>query len=245
VIYTHQKTLINALRKSVLLLTLSTLTACSAIDSRTSNTNNIPAIPEIKRQAVVTPKKPTQPVITSKVETQKQVVQPVKKAVQRPRLTEEQQIEANLKAQKLRMAKATRNVDPFAAVPETSSSPKITSKSVTSPSTNASVGSPAVKSLMISARADIAVGKSRSAVSKLERGLRIEPENSELWHMLARAHYTNSAYLHSISIAKKSNALTSNADLKKANWNLIKQAGERSGNATATKEALDYLKVNP
>lgn len=242
-IYTNQ----NIVIKSGFLLLLSILTGCSGIDSRNSNIN-IPAIPEIQRQPVVTPKKTTKAVITSKIETQKQVTQPIKKTIQRvqPRLTEEQQIEANLKAQQLRMAKATRDIDPFATVPETSSSSKTATSITTEPSsTNASIGSPAVQSLMISARADIAIGKSRSAVSKLERGLRIEPENAQLWHMLARAHYTNSAYLHSISIAKKSNALTNNDDLKKDNWNLIKQAGERSGNATVTKEALDYLKVNP
>ena len=98
---------------------------------------------------------------------------------------------------------------------------------------------------MVSARADISIGKNRSAISKLERGLRIEPRNAELWHMLARGHYANSAYLHAISIAKKSNAYTNNTVLTKKNWTLIKQAGERSGNASAIKEALNYIKLNP
>ena len=169
----------------------------------------------------------------------------------------EQQILANKKrlvqqAQK----KATVNIDPYANIPESSSininnnktiykravQKTANTKSVTSPQL---FTSPAVRSLMVSARADISIGKNRSAISKLERGLRIEPRNAELWHMLARGHYANSAYLHAISIAKKSNAYTNNTVLTKKNWTLIKQAGERSGNASAIKEALNYIKLNP
>lgn len=234
----------NILIKSVLFLTISILTGCSSIDSsRISNTttSNLPEIPEIKRQQVVTQNKPKKAVISSTVETRNSVNRPAQEV--ETQLTTQQQIDANLKAKQQMQDNATRDIDPFATIPETSSASKVVSTPLVN--TPLAAASPAVKSLMVSARADITLGRSRSAVSKLERGLRIEPKNPQLWHMLARAHYTNSAYLHSISIAKKSNSLTNNSDLKTANWNLIKQAGERSGNASAMKEALDYLKVNP
>lgn len=246
----------------MLLLSLLTLTGCSTIDSyRTPNqpaARSLPQIPEIKRQTnksqatkkrYIPPQKtvaraPTAPRMVIKSHT-KTIVETNKV----PQLTEQQQLEQKKLLQQQAKKNATVDIDPYATIPESSASqkavsaPAISSSKTTVPSANTS--SPAVKTLMTSARADIALGRSRSAVSKLERGLRIEPQNAQLWHMLANAHYSNSAYLHSISIAKKSNANTNNSDLINENWKLIKLAGERSGNASAIKEALDYMKVNP
>ena len=173
-----------------------------------------------------------------------------------PKQTEQQTLANKKRLVQQAQKKATVNIDPYANIPESSSininnnktiykravQKTANTKSVTSTQLSTS---PAVRSLMVSARADISIGKNRSAISKLERGLRIEPRNAELWHMLARGHYANSAYLHAISIAKKSNAYTNNTVLTKKNWTLIKQAGERSGNASAIKEALNYIKLNP
>lgn len=240
-----------------LLFLLVMLTGCSVIDSYREPSRpaatSLPKIPEIKRQQAVKPRyvPPKKAVVRSPVKPKAQVssssyqiknkpivVKPVK-----PRLTEQQKADAQKRIQDQAKQKATVEIDPYATIPDNSSNAaKIAPKNTKPSSPNAS---PAVKTLITSARADIAIGRSRSAISKLERGLRIEPENAQLWHMLAKAHYSNSAYLHSISIAKKSNANTNDDELIKQNWQLIKRAGERSGNATAIKEALDYMKLNP
>jgi len=238
----------TTLTRTILLLGLFILTGCSAIDSyRTPNQStarSLPQIPEIKRQQIVKPRYVPLPkaVVRAPNVIVNQYPSQTVQTNKAPQVTKQQQRLQNQAKQN-----ATVDIDPYAAIPENSSSnkpvPAISTVTLPVPSTRSS--SPAVKSLMTSARADIALGRSRSAISKLERGLRIEPRNAQLWHMLARSHYSNSAFLHSISIAKKSNSLTNNNDLIAENWKLIKQAGERSGNASAIKEALDYMKVNP
>lgn len=238
----------TSLTRYLFLLSLLVLTGCSAIDSyRTSpqtTARSLPQIPEIKRQA--TKPRYFQPKKT--VVTKPMVVKPYPKTIveskKPPQLTQQQKLERQKLVQQQAKDNATVDIDPYASIPESSSN-KTTVVTTKNNKPTVSSSSPAVKTLMTSARADIALGRSRSAISKLERGLRIEPENAQLWHLLAKAHYSNSAFLHAISIAKKSNANTNNADLINENWKLIKLAGERSGNASAIKEALDYMKVNP
>ena len=252
------------IRTLLLVVALFALTGCSTIDAYRAPVQApavIPKIPEIKRHQAARqaprqvqrprytpPKKVVVPKRRSTVTSSSYQIRnklPVAKVIQ-PELSRQQKLEAQKLLQKQAQKNATVDVDPFASIPESASQKTLITPTV--PANNPSpksVSSPAVKSLMTSARADIALGRSRSAVSKLERGLRIEPQNAQLWHMLARAHYSNSAYLHAISIAKKSNANTNDEDLIAQNWKLIKQAGERSGNASAIKEALDYIKLNP
>ena len=240
----------------ILVFTLIALSGCSTIDSyrapSQTTARSLPQIPEIKRQAPARPvyTAPKKAVVRAPVKPRTVVRSYPKTIVQKPKapVISEQQKLAN-KQRLIQQAKqnATVDIDPYSTIPENSSNNKVINKPVTSESntTITSSSSPAVKSLMVSARADVALGKNRSAISKLERGLRIEPQNAQLWHMLAKAHYSNSAYLHAISIAKKSNSNTNNSALINENWKLIKQAGERSGNASAIKEALDYMKLNP
>lgn len=238
-------------------LVLFIITGCSAIDSyrtpRQPAAVNLPKIPEIKRQKTVkptytAPKKAIVRVPKSQVKSSSYQIKnkPIVVRPTKPKLTQQQKLEEQRLLQQRAKQNATVEIDPYAAIPESSSQkPKVSTLLPKNNKPSQSTSSPAVKTLMTSARADIAIGRSRSAISKLERGLRIEPENAQLWHMLAKAHYSNSAYLHSISIAKKSNSNTNDSDLINQNWQLIKQAGERSGNASAIKEALDYIKLNP
>ncbi|KAG1663489.1 putative ATP-dependent DNA helicase YoaA [Nymphon striatum] len=81
---------------------------------------------------------------------------------------------------------------------------------------------------MVGARADIALGKNSAAVSKLERGLRIESQNPELWHLLSKANYSDNNYQQSINMAKKSIRYSNDDNLIAQNWALIKKAGEKS-----------------
>ena len=105
--------------------------------------------------------------------------------------------------------------------------------------------STALKTLLLKARADLAVGNSQSAITSLERGLRIESQNPQAWHLLAQAHYDQSNYQQSISMAKKSIRYSADSELTGKNWALIKKAGERSGDTVVVKEALNYFKLNP
>lgn len=258
----------------IVLLTLSACsTVDSYRNSGQPTSASLPKIPEIKSPRVLkpgytAPKKAVIPAPRAQIKsssfqikntpvvTNSRSSQPTQQQIEtQRRLISQAKQQAKIQAKK----DATVDIDPYASIPESSSNNPRISSTVTIPkmdqnseisglsSTKSSspTMSPAVRTLMISARADIALGKGRSAMSKLERGLRIEPQNAELWHMLAKAHYSNSAYLHSISIAKKSNANTNDRDLINQNWELIKQAGKRSGNASAIKEALDYMKLNP
>lgn len=241
-----------SLIRYLLLLSFFALTGCSAIDSYRAppqtSASSLPKIPEIKRQSsqppkprYVQPKKVIEPAPVVIVKPYPKTITSTKPV---PQLTQQQKLERQKLVQQQAKKKATVDIDPYASIPENSSNkPSLVTPKNNKPKVNSS--SPAVNTLMTSARADIAFGKSRSAISKLERGLRIEPGNAQLWHMLAKAHYSNSAFLHAISIAKKSNANTNDKDLINQNWKLIKLAGERSGNASAIKEALDYMKVNP
>lgn len=136
------------------------------------------------------------------------------------------------------------DVDPYASIPESSSLPASISSTVEKKSQIRQT-SPAVKSLLSRARADLSIGRTQSAVSKLERGLRIEAQNPSIWHLLAKAQYDQSNHQQSISMAKKSIRYSDDDKLTAQNWKLIQKAGEKSDDAIAIKEALDYFKVNP
>ncbi len=222
-------------------LLLISVSGCSVIDSYRSpqpqsqaQSRSLPKIPEIKRQAVVKPR-----YIRPKKAPVKRVVKPKNNVI-----TTRQKALAKERLKKQAKENATVDLDPYAAVPENKTVKIETDKSEVTTS-KVSNSSPAVKSLMVGARADIAMGKNSSAVSKLERGLRIESQNPELWHLLSKANYSDSNYEQSINMAKKSNRYSNNDNLIAQNWALIKKAGEKSGNATAIKEALDYIKLNP
>lgn len=191
----------------------------------------MPKIPEIKQPVKSNTKKVIKPYkpevkeysITSSTST---VITPAEVAVEDPI------IGMTVKEQ------AILDIDPYASIPETSTT-AVPAKSI------GRQASPAVKSLMMQARADLAVGRTQSAVSKLERGLRIESQNPNIWHLLAKAQFGQSNHQQAITMAKKSIRYSGDDDLISQNWKLIQKAGEKSDDAIAIKEALDYFKVNP
>jgi hypothetical protein len=124
--------------------------------------------------------------------------------------------------------------DPYENIPESSDQQ------------SADASSPAVKSLMIRARADLALGSDQSAISKLERALRIEPSNAGAWYLLARAHQSLGEHQQAITMAKKAiNFAGADEAMALKSWQLIKQSGEASGDSIAVQEAINYSKVNP
>ncbi len=157
-------------------------------------------------------------------------------------LTDEEQVAFN-KAM-IQLEKKRREVnDPYASIPDDkTSSSKVETRN---PSIEKRSNSSAVDSLILQARAEMMVGKHLTAESKIERGLRIDPENPKLWTLLAKAHYGQSNYSQSISMARKAIQFSRDDDLTARNWRLIKQAGKKSGDTFAVKEADDYIKMNP
>ena len=240
-----------------------------------SATRNLPEIPEIATVRVPPPaprytpppvkevqKKPYKPEIhkytpsktTNTVITQKEVAAVENKVES----TEDNTVD---KWEEEIKQKVEVTIDPYENIPDDSNStakPKVTNASeANSTRLPSSVKKPAkplktplesssaVKTLLIKARADLAIGRTTAAIDKLERGLRIEPRNALLWYQLARANYEKKSYTQTISMAKKSIKNTDRDYIIAKDWMLIKKAGLKSGNTVVVKEALDYFKINP
>ncbi len=110
-----------------------------------------------------------------------------------------------------------------------------------------SVGtSSAVKALLLRAKVDIIAARYADGASRLERAIRIEPRNAEVWHQLARINYKQGKHTSSITMAQKSNRYTAvNSALEKENWSLIKQASKAVGDIKTLKKAIQYERSNP
>jgi len=108
------------------------------------------------------------------------------------------------------------------------------------PSGPAHAESPAIASLMDSARADNAAGRLANAAASLERALRIEPRNPRLWQELSRVRLSQRDYVQAESCAARSNSWAGGDTLLVAdNWRLIAQAREARGDADGARAALD------
>lgn len=100
--------------------------------------------------------------------------------------------------------------------------------------------STAVMALMLRAKVDMLAGRSHAAIDKLERGLRIQPNNPDLWNKLAEAHFHIEDYKQTESMAKKSIDLTprNNTSLIRNNWKLIAKARKEMGDMDGMKAAM-------
>src|SRR5258706_7196494 len=100
--------------------------------------------------------------------------------------------------------------------------------------------SPAMASLMESARADATAGRIGNAAASLERAVRIEPRNPRLWQQLARVRILQNDYVQAESCAARSNSWAGSDDALRAdNWRLIAQAREARGDSDGAKAALE------
>lgn len=98
--------------------------------------------------------------------------------------------------------------------------------------------SPAVKALISGAKRDMSSGNTTEAGAKLERALRIEPENGWVWHNLAKVNLNRGKYEQAITMAKKSNHYaTDTPSLQRENWRLIGYASEQKGDVRGMQEA--------
>ena len=100
--------------------------------------------------------------------------------------------------------------------------------------------SPAIASLMDSARADNAAGRLANAAASLERALRIEPRNPRLWQELSRVRLSQRDYVQAESCAARSNSWAGGDTLLVAdNWRLIAQAREARGDSEGARAAIN------
>lgn len=76
------------------------------------------------------------------------------------------------------------------------------------------------------------------AVSSLERALRIEPRNAQLWHQLAEVRVAQQQLSKAAELAAKSNRYAAgDRVLKYGNWKIIARAKRAEGNKAAAKFA--------
>lgn len=125
-------------------------------------------------------------------------------------------------------------IDPFYGVPETpessldaypSGDERYPQPSTTAPNISTKPTSQTVLALLNQAKIQEQSGNSERAVAVLERALRIEPKNAQLWHRLALLRLQQGKLGLAESLAQKSIALSRNDDLlKRKNRTIIDQA---------------------
>lgn len=98
-------------------------------------------------------------------------------------------------------------------------------------------GQPVVVGLLQTAEQDIVGGRLDQAAHSLERALRIEPQNALLWHRLAGVRLQQGRAQDAVSLASRSTTLTTDERLITANWELIAEAHEFTGDAAKAAEA--------
>jgi len=91
---------------------------------------------------------------------------------------------------------------------------------------------------MQEAETESASGNLDNAASTLERAIRIQSSNAELWQKLAEVRLQQHQPGLAEELAKKSNALAKgNAALKRKNWAIIADARRKKGDAEGAAEA--------
>lgn len=112
-------------------------------------------------------------------------------------------------------------------------SPQHSSASHSSSKANA-----AITSLVSSADSSIKHGDYKAASATIERALRHDPKNADLWHRLAQIRLRQSEYAQVESLSLKSNALSNgNKPLMTKNWSLISKARRLRGDGEGADEA--------
>lgn len=98
---------------------------------------------------------------------------------------------------------------------------------------------PVVLALLRESDQAITSGQYQNASQALERALRIEPQNALLWHRLAKLRVQQQQFHQAIQLASKSNTLSTDKQMRVANWLLIADAHERLGQVEKARAARD------
>lgn len=116
-----------------------------------------------------------------------------------------------------------------------------TKYSLTAPSLpSLNVQNPAVVALLDSAHQQSENGQLDIAASKLERAVRIEPRDAQVWHALAKIRYGQNNHALAISLSKKSNVLAVNdRRLQRSNWLLMAACYKALGNTNSANKARE------
>ena len=115
------------------------------------------------------------------------------------------------------------------------------------PSTRAIRGrQSAVRHLVTSARRQARQGHFSTAMELLERGLRIDPYNAQLYANMASIRFKQKRYQQAEQLAGRSNSLASgNRVLKLKNWRLIAESrslrGDKEGAEAASRKVRELL----
>ena len=146
-----------------------------------------------------------------------------------------------------------------AAAPSPATTPSSTTQTTVPPSTQTTVppaaqppavppsprpetpaASPAVTALSEQAAVASAAGDHDGAATLLERALRVEPRNAELWHALAMTRLQTDDAQQAEQLALRSNGLAGDrAELRQRNWMLIAEARSRRGDAAGSQLARE------
>jgi tetratricopeptide (TPR) repeat protein len=98
----------------------------------------------------------------------------------------------------------------------------------------------AVLALVDSAHADMDAGQTDNAAAKLERALRIEPQNPMLWQDLARLRLQQGQYQQAEGLAARANGWSGDdKQLRAENWRIIGQARLKRGDYAGAQAAFD------
>lgn len=99
---------------------------------------------------------------------------------------------------------------------------------------------PAVAALETDIEAQFRARRYGDAAAQIDRALRIQPKNAELWHVLAEIRLRQNQPGLAEDLAKKSNSLAkSNGDLVKSNWRIIADARRQQGDGAGAQDALE------
>lgn len=223
----------------VIVISLLSITSCSSNIPSHSYPHTTKSTPTKYRPAVSTKPKPRPIKKPIRVKT------PIKKPV----------IKTVIKAPKvkIRTYQPEQGKNPYNDVPTSSHKPTPSASSDNQKnsrhigrSRSDNTPSPAVKSLLLQAKAAMILKRNASAIEKLERALRIEPHNPNIWHQLAKAHFNQKEDASAISMAQKSNLyVDEESSLEKQNWKVIKAASKRSEDIKSLKAAIQYERANP
>jgi predicted Zn-dependent protease len=132
-----------------------------------------------------------------------------------------------------KITSTTVQTSPYVTPPAPQLTPQRSSASDSSSKANA-----AVNSLVSSSDNSIKHGDYGAASASIERALRHDPKNADLWHRLAQVRLRQSEYAQVESLSLKSNALSNgNKPLMARNWSLISKARRLRGNGAGADEA--------
>ncbi len=116
-------------------------------------------------------------------------------------------------------------------LPETTAPQMITEDAAPAPNS-------AVVALLDNADQQSKSGRLDAAAAALERALRLEPRNAEVWSRLAEIRLQQGQLDQAASLAAKSNNLAgNNVSVLRRNWKIIAQARSRKGDLKGASEA--------